>query len=330
MILRTVYIALEVAVALACCLGNLLVMWAVWMDRSLRQPTFCFVVSLAVADFLVGVVAVPLAILAEEGVPSFSLCLFISCALLVLTQSSVLSLLAIAVDRYLRVRIPLRYKIIATQRRSWIAVALCWFFACLLGFAPLLGWPSPVKNPNSTSYRFLDVMDMSFMVYFNFFGCILAPLLVMMFLYAHIFRNIKRHLRENVAGSQESCVYYLKERNLAQSLALVLTLFAICWLPLHILNCMLYFGYKKVPLWAFYVGILLSHINSALNPIVYAFKIRKFQRAYLLIWRRYFLFRSEEADRGLQCEQSADNLGSSSLPSGRGQVGRAERAGVCE
>ncbi len=93
----------------ACCLGNVLVVWAVCLRRTFRQPTFCFVASLAVADFLVGAVAVPLAVLVDGWVEiQFQACLAVSCVVLVLTQASVLSLLAIAVDRYLRVSIPLR------------------------------------------------------------------------------------------------------------------------------------------------------------------------------------------------------------------------------
>lgn len=104
-----VYTSLELLIAVACCLGNVLVVWAVCLRRTFRQPTFCFVVSLAVADFLVGVVAVPLAVLVDGWVEiPFHACLAVSCVVLVLTQASVLSLLAIAVDRYLRVSIPLR------------------------------------------------------------------------------------------------------------------------------------------------------------------------------------------------------------------------------
>ncbi|XP_061115035.1 adenosine receptor A1-like [Conger conger] len=314
MTIQKLYIALEILVGLACCLGNLLVVWAVCVNRSLRQPTFCFVVSLAGADFLVGAVAIPLALLVDGKVSSFYGCLFSCCVLLVLTQSSVLSLLAIAVDRYLRVRTPLRYRRMATQRRAWVAVALCWLLSCVLGFVPLLGWHKPwLESPGG--YGFTDVMDMSYMIYFNFFGCILAPLAAMVLIYAWVFRNIRKHLRENAAGGSECRVYYLKERSLAQSLALVLTLFTVCWLPLHIMNCVSYF--RSVQL-QFYAGILLSHANSALNPVVYAFKIRKFQKAYRDIWSRYFLCRGQDGPLG---EQSADNLGSTS------QSDRVARAG---
>ena len=61
------------------------------------------------ADFLVGALAVPLAVLVDGRVEmSFHGCLFISCVVIVLTQASVYSLLAIAVDRHLRVYIPLK------------------------------------------------------------------------------------------------------------------------------------------------------------------------------------------------------------------------------
>lgn len=105
------YTVLEVLIAAACCFGNVLVMCAVCFGirDSLREPTFCFLVSLAVADFLVGVAAVPLAVLLDGWVSLIpELCLLLSCVVLVLTQASVLSLLAIAVDRYLRLHTPLR------------------------------------------------------------------------------------------------------------------------------------------------------------------------------------------------------------------------------
>lgn len=105
------YTVLEVLIAVASCLGNVLVVCAVCVRirDSLREPTFCFLVSLAVADFLVGAAAVPLAVLLDGWVRlTPDLCLLLSCVVLVLTQASVLSLLCVAVDRYLRVHAPLR------------------------------------------------------------------------------------------------------------------------------------------------------------------------------------------------------------------------------
>ena len=104
------YIAMEVLLAVSSVLGNVLVVWAVLLNRSLRDTTFCFIFSLALADIAVGLLAIPLAITISIGLPTtFYSCLVGTCAMLGLTQSSILALLAIAIDRYLRVKIPMRY-----------------------------------------------------------------------------------------------------------------------------------------------------------------------------------------------------------------------------
>ncbi|XP_029912396.1 adenosine receptor A3 [Myripristis murdjan] len=296
-----IYTVLEVLIATACCIGNALVVCAVCVGirGSLREPTFCFLISLAAADFLVGVAAVPLAVLLD-GWASLTpdLCLLLSCVVLVLTQASVLSLLAIAVDRYLRLHTPLRYKDLATQTRTWLAVAVCWALSCLLGFTPLFGWHNYTtqvagatnkssSSSISTPCTFLSVISLPFMVYFNFLGCVLAPLLVMILLYARIFWSLQGRLQDSAPQAR---ALLLRERRLARSLALVLLLFAVCWIPLHSMNCMLLFhGPEAVTQGTLYAGILLSHANSAVNPVVYAYRIPKIQQAYSQIWRHFLM-----------------------------------------
>ncbi|XP_043081445.1 adenosine receptor A1-like [Puntigrus tetrazona] len=315
-----IYTSLELVISAACCLGNVLVVWAVCLRRTLRQPTFCFVASLAVADFLVGAVAVPLAVLVDGWLEiPFQACLAVSCVLLVLTQASVLSLLAIAVDRYLRVSIPLRYKEIATERRSWIAVVLCWLISCLLGFTPLFGWhnghsqSTSLLNSSQINCTFLAVISLPYMVYFNYLGCILLPLAAMTLLYALVFYSLRKRLRRedqtSTPAESKLRAFLIKEKRLACSLALVLLLFAACWMPLHVMNCVsLSTGPRGVPQIAFYAGILLSHANSAVNPVVYAFRIAKIREAYLEIWRRYVL-----------CWRGRGDFSSSSLRSQPGE-----------
>ncbi|KAF3690133.1 Adenosine receptor A1 [Channa argus] len=246
------YTLVEVLIAVGCCLGNVLVILAVWISKSIHQPTFCLIVSLAVADFMVGCVAIPLAVVVDGRVrTSFHSCVFISCVVILLTLVSVLCLVAIAVDRFLRVYVPLRYDYSDICTHAKYCTALC--------FVP--------------------------------------------------FEEALREKPGN-CGQKLSHNYLKKEKQLAGSLALVLVLFAVSWLPLHIMNCIVYFvGSDVVPPTAFYVGILLSHANSAVNPIVYAFKIQKIKSGYLKIWRKYI--RCEEANQGPQTSQTTDiNLSS--------------------
>lgn len=158
------YTVLEVLIAAACCFGNVLVMCAVCFGirDSLREPTFCFLVSLAVADFLVGVAAVPLAVLLDGWVSLIpELCLLLSCVVLVLTQASVLSLLAIAVDRYLRLHTPLRWG------ELWVSCFVSehcdiFRFSLLLCFIPLSDTkPWPHKGTHGSACLFAGCFHVS-------------------------------------------------------------------------------------------------------------------------------------------------------------------------
>ncbi|XP_059904129.1 adenosine receptor A1-like [Gadus macrocephalus] len=317
-----VYTGLEVLIALVCCLGNALVVFAVCVGikGALHEPTFCFVVSLAAADFLVGVAAVPLAVLLDGWVHlAPHLCLLLSCVVLVLTQASVLSLLAIAVDRHLRLQTPLSYQKLTRPSQTWLTVAICWSLSCLLGLTPLFGWnnfstmaPPCGKNESNElpvlvapPCTFLSTISLPFMVYFNFLGCVLLPLLAMTLLYVRIFWSLQGRLRDSTPQARVSL---LRERRLACSLALVLFLFAGCWMPLHVMNCLLLFwGPQTVTKGAMYTGILLSHANSAVNPVVYAYRIPKIQQAYANIWRRVLAVMS-----GRCGEQRGERAGSGS------------------
>lgn len=311
---KSLYIVMEVLIAVSSVVGNVMVVWAVRINRSLRDTTFCFIVSLALADIAVGALVIPLAITISIGLQTrFYSCLLFACTVLVLTQSSILALLAIAIDRYLRVKIPMSYKRVVTSRRAGIAVLLSWLVSIVVGLIPMLGWnnlhqlrpnvslsssPDPTEHPELSNdpvvtCEFETVISMDYMVYFNFFGWVLPPLLLMLGIYTEIFYMIHKQLNQKVMSSHsDPRRYFGKELKLAKSLALVLFLFAVSWLPLHILNCITLFCpgcHSHVSL--IYIAILLSHANSAVNPIVYAFRINKFRSAFRKIWQQYILCR---------------------------------------
>lgn len=182
----------------------------------------------------------------------------------------------------------------------------------------MLGWNNlqqlrkngSLKNDTLVVCKFETVISMDYMVYFNFFGWVLPPLLLMLAIYVEIFYMIHKQLNKKVTASHtDPRRYFGKELKLAKSLALVLFLFAVSWLPLHILNCITLFcpGYHEVGF--IYIAIILSHGNSAVNPIVYAFRIKKFRTAFRKIWKQYLLCRDPVGrlpQRGSQRGQSHD------------------------
>uniref|UniRef100_A0A667WU20 Adenosine receptor A1 n=1 Tax=Myripristis murdjan TaxID=586833 RepID=A0A667WU20_9TELE len=291
--MQTLRERMEVVIAMSSVIGNVMVVWAVRINRSLRETTFCFIVSLALADIAVGALVIPLAITISIGLQThFYSCLMVACTVLVLTQSSILALLAIAIDRYLRVKIPMSYKRVVTPRRAGTAVVVCWLVSIVVGLTPMLGWNnlqrlrdngSLVTEDLLVTCQFENVISMEYMVYFNFFGWVLPPLVLMLVIYAEIFYMIHKQLNKKQHNGQ-------RHRQHAKSLALVLFLFAVSWLPLHILNCItLFCPTCEKPMYLIYIAILLTHGNSAVNPIVYAFRIKKFRTAFRKIWEHYVL-----------------------------------------
>ncbi|KAM8913757.1 adenosine receptor A1-like [Spinachia spinachia] len=301
---KALYIGMEVVIALSSVIGNVMVVCAVRINRALRDTTFCFIVSLALADIAVGALVIPLAITISIGLEThFYSCLLVACTVLVLTQSSILALLAIAIDRYLRVKIPMSYKRVVTPRRAGTAVLLCWLVSIIVGLTPMLGWNnlqllrgnrSQLSDNPLVTCKFENVISMDYMVYFNFFGWVLPPLLLMLAIYVEIFYMIHKQLNKKVSASHtDPSRYYGKELKLAKSLALVLFLFAVSWLPLHILNCITLFcpacSNNDTHACLIYIAIILTHGNSTVNPVVYAFRIKKFRSAFRKIWKQYML-----------------------------------------
>nr|XP_033777722.1 adenosine receptor A2b [Geotrypetes seraphini] len=329
MTLSPVYISLEVFIAVLAIVGNILVCWAVAINSTLKNATNYFLVSLAVADIAVGLLAIPFAITISIGFQTdFHSCLFLACFVLVLTQSSIFSLLAVAIDRYLAIKIPLRYKSLVTGKRARTTITIFWILSFLIGLTPLMGWNGQDqacyrnRTANMTAYMdnqscsvqclFETVVNMKYMVYFNFFCCVLPPLFIMLGIYIKIFMVARKQLRQiemkciNVDNSRTTLQ---KEVTAAKSLAIIVGLFAFCWLPVHILNCITLFGWPHSTTkheWLMNMAIILSHANSVVNPIIYAYKIRDFRYTFRKILYKYIICK---ADNFSKCPNTNGNPG---------------------
>uniref|UniRef100_A0A670KK20 Adenosine A2b receptor n=1 Tax=Podarcis muralis TaxID=64176 RepID=A0A670KK20_PODMU len=297
--LDMVYIVVELVIAVLAIAGNVLVCWAVAINSTLKNATNYFLVSLAVADIAVGLLAIPFAITISIGLRiNFHSCLFLASFVLVLTQSSIFSLLAVAVDRYLAIKIPLRYKSIVTGKRARVLIAVLWILSFGIGLTPLMGWNHGENATTCVRCLFEKVVTMSYMVYFNFFGCVLLPLLIMLGIYAKIFLVACKQLRQmELMGNSRTTLQ--KEVNAAKSLAIIVGLFALCWLPLHILNCLTLFHPELAkPTEVMNLAIVLSHANSVVNPIIYAYRIQDFRFTFRKILWRYVLCKADDFPKG--------------------------------
>uniref|UniRef100_A0A3Q3IK83 G-protein coupled receptors family 1 profile domain-containing protein n=1 Tax=Monopterus albus TaxID=43700 RepID=A0A3Q3IK83_MONAL len=263
-LLKGLYITTELIIAVLAIIGNFLVCLAITRNKKLRTVTNYFLVSLAVSDILVGLVAIPCAMLTDLE-------------LFVLLQSSILSLLAVAAERYMAILLPFQYQHVMSPRNAHLALLVTWGLGAISG--------TDMNEGEETVYCIFPCMvDMSYMVYFNFFCCLLVPLAAMFIIYGHIFLTVRRQLRCIASSVAKSNMR--KELGKATFLFLVLFLFMVCWMPIHIINCVLLFCPRcEVPMSLIVAAILFSHANSALNPILYAYRMRSFRHTLTGMWR---------------------------------------------
>ncbi|KAM3933135.1 adenosine receptor A3-like [Leptodactylus fuscus] len=296
------YIAMEAVIGVLAIFGNTLVVWAVKVNPSLQDTTFYFIVSLAATDLAVGVFVTPLAIILELEIQLyFQACLFLCCTIVIFTNASTLTLLAIAVDRYVRVKLPNSYRMVITKRRIYLCIFFCWTLSAIEAMVPMFGWNNRTNRGedgrNVLICNFPNVMSMEYLVYFWVFGSVLFPLFTMMVLYVEIFYIVKTHLRQCVSNLHISKANYGKEHKITISLVFVMVAFVLCWLPLSIMNCLTYFYPNVVQSDAFqpalYLSIVLSHFNSVINPIIYSLRIKKFKFTFINIIKRHVMCRDE-------------------------------------
>ncbi|XP_076394685.1 octopamine receptor in mushroom bodies isoform X5 [Megachile rotundata] len=124
-------------------LGNVLVILAVHYTSKLKNVTNMFIVSLALADLMVGVAVLPFSAMWEV----FKVWIFgdLWCSIWLavdvwMCTASILNLCAISLDRYLAVTRPVSYPQIMSPRRARLLVATVWILSFVICFPPLVGW----------------------------------------------------------------------------------------------------------------------------------------------------------------------------------------------
>ncbi|KAM8703905.1 hypothetical protein ACLKA7_008520 [Drosophila subpalustris] len=301
------YTVFEVLVAIFSIIGNLMVIIVFRRERKLRRRTNYYIVSLAMADFLVGSLGVPFAILASIGLPkNLHACLFTVSLLVVLCTISIFCLVAVSVDRYWAILYPMAYSRNVRTRTAIIIISVCWVAGAIVGFLPLFGWHANV--PHDQECLFVEVMDYNYLV-FLYFATIITPALLMLAFYTHIYRVIIKQVRQIVtmnpasdlsrrsstaqmqvttpgrAGHTGTMLRVLgaarkRDVKATQNLSIIVLFFMICWIPLYTINCIKAFCpdcyvHPKLTLFC----IILSHLNSAVNPVLYAYHLKDFRLA---------------------------------------------------
>ncbi|KAL3090714.1 hypothetical protein niasHT_022042 [Heterodera trifolii] len=187
--------ALVIVLIVATVLGNLMVCVAIALVRKLKaQPANLLLVSLAVADFCVGLFVMPLAavyLLDNKWPFGPFICRFWVTADLTLCTASILNLCMISVDRHLAVTRALRYSAIRTRRRICAYIGVVWVGAVLVSAVPLAFLPF---------WGHENVCQVSQNRFFQIFATIFAfwgPALIMVIVYVKLWNAAKEMQRQD-------------------------------------------------------------------------------------------------------------------------------------
>ncbi|XP_039637243.1 trace amine-associated receptor 1-like [Perca fluviatilis] len=240
--------------------GNLLVIISIIYFKQLHSPTNSLILSLAVADLLVGVVVFPVS--------------------MAFTVTSCFYYKNIFY-RYYAVCQPLMYRTKINVNVVMVMILLSWGVSVLIA----IGFMIPdLKHEKCEENCFIDALLA------NILGPVFAfylPVIVMLCIYLKIFlvaQEQVRSIQNNTCQSKKSGATVSKmERKATKTLATVLGVFLMCWTPFFLCFISQLLPHVSVPLPLFETLNWLALLNSMLNPFIYAFFYSWFRSAFRMI-----------------------------------------------
>ncbi|XP_078370444.1 QRFP-like peptide receptor [Oculina patagonica] len=276
MITFTILYAITMLVSLV---GNTLLIYIVWTKPAARSLTSFMFVNMAVADLLVTLVVMPYAIAHFNtggkwllgGVIGEITCKVVLSSALVTITASILCLTFMAIDKFYAVVYPFRRHL--WFRKPKLLTPLIWILSmALMSVAPVLVVQDLNYQTPYCTYQFSNLgheMKARLGVYVYYFVInYMFPLSVMFILYAIIAHKLWFH---NVPGNQLDQHRENREitkRKVVRMLIIVVTVFALCWLPGQVYH-FLSIWVNDLPALVMNLCFWFGNANSAINPWLY-------------------------------------------------------------
>ncbi|XP_061072445.1 trace amine-associated receptor 13c-like [Conger conger] len=282
------YMSAAVVVSLTVC-GNLLVIISICHFKQLHTPTNFLLLSLAMTDFLVGVIVMPLYfILWIDPQSCFGIlyCTIFNVAALDLTCISIYNVALIAVDRYIAVSNPLHYSMKITMKVTLRIIAILWLYSLIYNMVLLYFNGNIIDMKANITCGECILISSNVWAIVDFIIVFLLPCSMIIIIYLNIFAIAKKHA--NKIRSVRKCpkiknVSMASERKAAKSLGVLVAVFLVCLVPYY-LSAFLDVYVKKRSVHLAVSGTLtLIYLNSSINPIIYALFYPWFKRSVKLI-----------------------------------------------
>ena len=282
---------LTVAFAITALLANLLVLVAIRRTPSLHSPSNTLLFGLALADLGVGLIVHPLYFMLIFGKITQNEDVFCEAGIAVevianaLCIISLLTVTAVSLDRYLALRLHLRYKELITIKRVIIVIGIIWIIGAFSGTL----W---LYKPEMVKWNVMIIIV----------ACLVAATFSYIQIYGAVTRVIHSELTIKSAVEQSGeAINMARFKSHTLSTFLVYCSIMLCYLPYFIVVVVITLTGPSIPKrFAYDMTAVLVFINSSLNPLVYCWRLRDIRNAVrktakLVIPSR---FRGEESTMG--------------------------------
>ncbi|XP_072550765.1 trace amine-associated receptor 4-like [Salminus brasiliensis] len=282
------YICAAAVVLLTVC-GNLLIIISVCHFKQLHTPTNMLILSLAMSDFLIGALVMPvLLIWMIESCWIFRR-VYCICFLLTsyfFTSTSIYNIALIAADRYFALSNPFLYTK-AVSVSAMCTIVICNWFVLLLYILALLYFNIPFVNiimcPGDC-FLLLDEIWSLVDLLFTF----VLPFTIIIVLYTLVFFIARKHataIRELNAQTRTQTLQTMTdsklERKAAKAVTILIFVFIACLFPYFVYT--LLGNVVKIEFESFQNVFILLYLNSAINPVIYALFYPWFRKCVKLI-----------------------------------------------
>ncbi|XP_071790561.1 histamine H2 receptor-like isoform X1 [Asterias amurensis] len=270
-------------------IGNALIILVMVFFKGMRSKTNMFITNLACADFGVSLLCMPFSLATViHGDWGFGpvLCNINAFFEALFLVASTHGLMVIALHKFFSLVMPLRRLI--NRRRAIYMIMYGWFigFTCAIG--PIVGLTENQYKPGTSQCgpKYPEKLTEKLIgIYVPAVG-IVIPLLCLIITYSVIFKTIRSYsqrLRKNTNMAEERI--FNQQVRITVTLFIVFVAFFICWSPYFIYSTLgLSMGFHNVPTILNVAAYWSGYTNSALNPLIYAWRTRSYRKAFKRIF----------------------------------------------
>ena len=267
----------NLALAFVAIFGNALVLYGVWKTSSLRSPFILLLCGLASTDFSVGFIAQPIFI-AKSFVELFSRSVNLklifmkihSTIALCLCGVSLAMTTGISIDRLIAIHKPSQYPSIVTSSRVTRILVAIWIVSILGASSEF--WEKRFVFPSTCSSVFI---------------CLSISIIC----YATMYKITRRHRLQ--IHSQIQAFDDRNARNIIISIRksafnayVLFIVLMICYCPFLVVYIVYFIGKAGELNLGFFLSTTAVFLNSALNPLLYCWRIREIRLALVRTFRK--------------------------------------------